>query len=63
MPVVFDQETAGSLLAILCSAISGYALYKAGFVSLGQLGQPIASDLMTMYDDGRMVGRSWISSL
>ena len=28
VPVVFDQETAGSLLGNLCSAVSGYALYK-----------------------------------
>ena len=56
VPVVFDQETAGSLLANLCSAISGYGLYKRASFLLDQLGQPIASELMTVYDDGRMMG-------
>ncbi|MFO0702120.1 MAG: metallopeptidase TldD-related protein, partial [Nitrospira sp.] len=56
VPVVFDQETAGSLLANLCSAVSGYGLYKRASFLLDQLGQTIASDLITVYDDGRMVG-------
>lgn len=56
VPVVFDQETAGSLLANLCSAISGYGLYKRASFLLDQLGQTIASDLITVYDDGRMAG-------
>ncbi|MCS6897550.1 MAG: metallopeptidase TldD-related protein, partial [Nitrospira sp.] len=56
VPVVFDQETAGSLLANLCSAVSGYGLYKRASFLLDQLGQVIASDLVTVYDDGRMIG-------
>jgi PmbA protein len=56
VPVVFDQETAGSLLANLCSAASGYGLYKRASFLLDQLGQTIASDLITIYDDGRMEG-------
>lgn len=56
VPVVFDQETAGSLLANLCSAVSGYGLYKRASFLLDQLDQAIASDLMTIYDDGRMEG-------
>lgn len=56
VPVVFDQETAGSLLANLCSAVSGYGLYKRASFLLDKLGQTIASDLITVHDDGRMVG-------
>ncbi len=56
VPVIFDQETAGSLLANLCSAVSGYGLYKRASFLLDQLGQTIASDRLTVYDDGRMVG-------
>jgi PmbA protein len=56
VPVVFDQETAGSLLANLCSAVSGYGLYKRASFLLDKLGKTIASDLMTLYDDGLMVG-------
>jgi len=56
VPVVFDQETAGGLLANLCSAVSGYGLYKRASFLLDQLGETVASDLMTVYDDGRLVG-------
>ncbi|MBX3332970.1 MAG: TldD/PmbA family protein [Nitrospira sp.] len=56
IPVVFDQETAGSLLANLCGAVSGYGLYKRASFLLDKLGQTIASELITVYDDGRMVG-------
>jgi PmbA protein len=56
VPVVFDQETASSLLANLCSALSGYSLYKRASFLLDQLGQTVGSDLITVYDDGRMVG-------
>ncbi|MBH0199779.1 MAG: TldD/PmbA family protein [Nitrospira sp.] len=56
VPVVFDQETAGSLLANLCSAVSGYGLYKRASFLLDQLGHAVASDRITVYDDGRMAG-------
>jgi PmbA protein len=54
VPVVFDQETAGSLLGNLCSAASGYALYKGASFLIGQLGKRIASGEITVYDDGRL---------
>jgi PmbA protein len=56
VPVVFDQETAGSLLGNLCSAVSGYALYKGASFLKGQLGKRLAPEWFTVYDDGRMVG-------
>ena len=56
VPVVFDQEMAGSLLANLCSAVSGYGLYKRASFLLDQLGHTIASDQITVHDDGRMEG-------
>lgn len=56
VPVVFDQETAGSLLGNLCSAASGYALYKGASFLGGQLGKQLAPEWFTVYDDGRMVG-------
>lgn len=56
VPVVFDQETAGSLLANLCSAVSGYGLYKRASFLFDQLGKTVASDQITVYDDGRMIG-------
>jgi PmbA protein len=56
VPVVFDQECAGSLLGNLCSAASGYALYKGASFLGGQLGKQLAPDWFTVYDDGRLVG-------
>jgi PmbA protein len=53
-PVIFDQETAGSLLGNLCGALSGYALYKGASFLIGQLGRQIAPETVTVYDDGRM---------
>ncbi len=55
-PVIFDPEVAGSLLSHLCSALSGYALYKGASFLVGQLGAQIAPEFVTIYDDGRMPG-------
>lgn len=55
-PVIFDPEMAGSLLSHLCSALSGYALYKGASFLVGQLGAQIAPPFVTVYDDGRMPG-------
>ena len=55
-PVVFDQETAGSLLGNLCSAISGYSLYKGASFLMGQLGRPLFPEFVTIYDDGLIHG-------
>jgi PmbA protein len=55
-PVVFDPEVAGSLLGHLCSAVSGYALYKRASFLLDKLGERLAPDFVTVYDDGRMQG-------
>ncbi len=56
VPVVFDQETSGSFLGHLCSAVSGYSLYKGASFLVGQLEKPLAPDYVTVYDDARMVG-------
>ena len=56
VPVVFDQETAGSLLANLCSAVSGYSLYKGASFLVDQLEKQLAPEHVTICDDGRMVG-------
>jgi PmbA protein len=54
--VVFDPEVAGSLLGNLCSAVSGYALYKRASFLLDKLGDRLAPEFVTVYDDGRMPG-------
>ncbi len=56
VPVIFDPETAGSLLANLCGAVSGYALYKGASFLIGQLGKRLAPEFVTIYDDGRLPG-------
>jgi PmbA protein len=53
VPVVFDPETAGELLGTLFSAISGYAVFRNATFLRDQLGQPVASPLLTLVDDGR----------
>lgn len=55
-PVIFDPETAESLLGHLSSAVSGYALYKGASFLLDQLGKPLAPPFVTVYDDGRLPG-------
>jgi len=50
-PVVFDPEMASSLLRHLAGAISGSALYRRMSFLLDQLGQPIASPVVTIVDD------------
>jgi PmbA protein len=55
-PVVFDPEIAATLLRQLSSAISGYSLYKGASFLMGKLGEKIASDLVTVVDDGTIRG-------
>jgi len=55
-PVIFDAEMAGSLMGNLCSAVSGYSLYKGASFLAGQLDRPLAPEYVTVYDDGRVVG-------
>jgi PmbA protein len=56
VPVVFDSETAGSLMGNLCSAVSGYSLYKGASFLAGQLDKLLAPEYVTVYDDGRVAG-------
>jgi PmbA protein len=56
VPVIFDPETAKGLLGHISSAVSGYSLYKGASFLLNQLGKSIASDLVTVIDDGRLAG-------
>ena len=50
-PVVFDSEVAVSLVGHLASALSGYALYKKASFLCDQIGERIASDNISLYDD------------
>jgi PmbA protein len=56
VPIVFDPDMAASLLRNLSSALSGYSLYKGASFLNGQLGNRIASELTTVWDDGTIAG-------
>jgi PmbA protein len=53
VPVVFDPDTAAELLGSLFSAMSGYAVFRSATFLRDQLGQAVASPLLTLVDDGR----------
>ncbi len=57
VPVIFDPQTAKSLLGHLSGAVSGYALYKGASFLLGCLGQPVAPKYVKIEDNGRMPGK------
>lgn len=56
VPVIFDPVTAPSLLGHLVSCVSGYALYRGTSFLRDKLGERIASERVTVVDDGRLVG-------
>jgi len=56
VPVIFDTETAESLLGHLASGVSGYSLYKGASFLMGQLGKRIAPEFVSVEDNGRLVG-------
>ena len=67
-PVVFDPETAASLLRHLAGAIAGSALYRRASFLLDRLGDRIAAPTVTVVDDplrraaprrARSTARAW----
>jgi len=56
VPVIFDPETAASLLRHIAGAAAGPALYRQASFLLGKLGQPVAAPSVTIVDDGTMPG-------
>jgi len=56
VPVIFDPLTAPSLLGHIAGCLSGYAIYRKSSFLAGRLGEKIASDLVTVIDDGRLPG-------
>jgi PmbA protein len=52
VPVIFDGVTARSLLGNLASCLSGYAIYRGSSFLAGKLEETIASELVSVVDDG-----------
>jgi PmbA protein len=55
-PVVFDPRVSSSLLGDIFQAISGDAIMRKSSFLVGKLEEKIGSDLLTIIDDGRIVG-------
>lgn len=55
VPVVFDPETAAELMGAAFSALSGYAVFRNATFLKDRVGEEVASPLLTLVDDGRMV--------
>jgi PmbA protein len=56
VPVIFDPMVATSILEHIFEGVNGDSVYRGASFLAGKLGQKIASDNVTVIDDGTMVG-------
>jgi PmbA protein len=56
VPVLFEPLVARSLLSHIAGCVSGGAIYRETSFLAGKLGERIASELVTVIDDGRLPG-------
>jgi PmbA protein len=56
VPVIFDELNARGLIGQAVGLVSGYAVYRHQSCWADQLGELVASDLITVVDDGRLPG-------
>ncbi len=56
VPVVFEPRTAGSLLDNIFDAVHGGAVYRNESFLAGKLGERVASERLTVVDDGTIPG-------
>lgn len=54
-PIVFDPMTANELLGYIFSSISGDAIFRKASFLVGKLEEKIASDVLTVIDDGTIL--------
>ncbi len=52
VPVVFDQETAASLMRHIFQAVRGDAIYRNASFLAGKLNEPVAAESVNVIDDG-----------
>jgi PmbA protein len=55
-PVIFDPVTAPSLLGHIAACVNGYSVYRQTSFLAERRGDEIASELVTVLDDGRLPG-------
>jgi len=56
VPVIFDQETARSLLGHVFEAVRGDSIYRNASFLTGKLGERVAGENITVLDDGLRPG-------
>jgi PmbA protein len=56
VPVIFDPQTARTLLANIFDAVEGDAIYRGASFLAGKLGDRVASENVTIIDDGTLPG-------
>jgi PmbA protein len=56
VPVLFDPVTAPSLLSHVAACVNGQAVYRETSFLAGRMGERVASELVTVIDDGRLPG-------
>ena len=56
VPVIFDQTAARSLLDHLFEAVHGMSIYRHESFLAGKLGEKVASEQLTLVDDGTLPG-------
>lgn len=56
MPVIFDRYTAGQFLGVIAGVLTGEAVQKGRSLFAGRLGETVASERLTLWDDGRIPG-------
>jgi PmbA protein len=56
VPILFDQNAARSLLDNIFEAVHGTSIYRHESFLAGKLGEKVASELLTVVDDGTIPG-------
>ena len=56
VPIIFDQQTARTLLGNIFDAVEGDAIYRQASFLAGKLGDRVASENVTVIDDGTLPG-------
>jgi PmbA protein len=56
VPVIFDPQTARSLLGNIFDAVEGDAIYRQASFLAGKLGERVASENVSIIDDGTLPG-------